>query len=70
MCNFFYEAEKRNLDAQITMVVHDELIVECAEEQADEVAKLLEKSMINGFSHFFKTVPMKADCEIGDCWNH
>lgn len=70
MCNFFYALEERGYDAKLIMFVHDELIVECKEEQAEEVAKLLEESMIKGFSDFYKKIPMVADAEIGDCWEH
>lgn len=70
MCIFFYSLEETEYEAKLTMFVHDEIIVECKEEHAEEVAKLLERSMIKGFSDFYKKIPMVAEAEIGDCWEH
>lgn len=70
LCNFFYEIEQKGYDAHLLMIVHDELVCEVKEEQAEEVAKLLEKSMIKGFTDFFKRVPMKADACIDSYWHH
>lgn len=70
MCNFFYALEEKGYDAKLVMFVHDELLVQAREDQAEEVAKLLEESMIKGFSDFFKRIPMVAEAEIGDCWEH
>ena len=70
MCNFFYALEEMGYDAKLIMFVHDELIVECKKEQAKEVAKLLEESMIKGFSDFYRKIPMVAEAEIGNCWEH
>lgn len=70
MCNFFYALEEKGYDAKLIMFVHDELLVDCKEEQAKEVAELLEESMIKGFSDFFKRIPMVADTSISNCWDH
>lgn len=70
LCNLFYTLEKTDYDVKLLMFVHDELIMEVKEEHAEKVAKILEQSMINGFSDFFKKVPMKVDCSISDCWDH
>ena len=70
LCNFFYAVEQKGYDAHLQMIVHDEIVVEVKEEQAEEVALLLEKSMIKGFTDFFKKVPMKADACIDSSWHH
>lgn len=70
LCSFFYECENKGLDVRVLMIIHDEIVCEVKEDQAEEVAKLLEKSMIKGFSDFFKAIPMKADCVIDTCWKH
>ncbi len=66
---YVYNAIKdAGYDARILMVVHDEIVVEAREDQAEAVAKLLESNMIKGFSHFFKRIPMKVDVNISDTW--
>ncbi len=66
---YVYNAIKdAGYDARILMVVHDEIVVEAREDQAEAVAKLLESNMIKGFSHFFKKIPMKVDVNISNTW--
>jgi DNA polymerase-1 len=66
---FVYEALRAGgYDATILMVVHDELVVEVREDQAKEVAKIVEREMVRGFSHFFKAIPMCVDAHIGPTW--
>ena len=57
-------------DARIINVVHDEVLVECTDEVAQEVAKIVEEEMIKAFKVFAPSVPMEADAHIGDCWIH
>lgn len=59
---------KRGLDAQLIMVIHDEFVVECAEDQAEEVASIVEECMIKGFTDLYTTIPMRVDAHIGDVW--
>jgi len=70
LCNFFYDLEKGGYDAQLLMIVHDEIVCQVREDQAEEVAKLLESSMVKGFTDFFKTVPMEADACVDSYWHH
>jgi len=55
-------------DARLLLTVHDEIIVEVREDQAEDVAKIVEKSMCDGFDKFFSVVKMKADADISDHW--
>lgn len=55
-------------DATINMVVHDEIVVEVREDQAETVARIVEQSMIDGFAFFFKKIPMIVDAHISDEW--
>jgi DNA polymerase-1 len=59
---------REGLDARILLVVHDELVVEVREDQADVVAKIVEEEMIRAFAHFFKNIPMSVDAHIGSTW--
>lgn len=66
---FLYERLNREgYDATILMVVHDEFVVEVKEDQAEEVARIVEEEMVRGFTHFFKTIPMVVDAHIGSTW--
>ena len=56
-------AEK--LRARLVLQVHDELIVECPEAEAEQVAKLLEKEMEN-VVHL--SVPLTAEAHWGQNW--
>ena len=64
------EIKARKLDAKIVNCVHDEILVECAVGIADEVAKLVEEKMVEGFNYYCSDVPMKVKPEIGTHWIH
>lgn len=55
-------------DARLLLTVHDEIIVEVREDQAQEVKSVVERSIIDGFGEFFKLVPMSTEALVGDCW--
>ena len=52
-------------EAKLVLQVHDELIVECAEEEARSVAKLLEEEMERVVS---LSVPLTAEAHWGGNW--
>lgn len=58
----------KNYDARLLLSVHDEIIVECREDQVEEVKPIVENSVIDGFAEFFSLVKMKADAKVGNCW--
>ena len=61
-----YDAlEKANLGAKLILQIHDELIVECPEENAREVRDLLKAEMENAVK---LNVPLIADANIGKTW--
>ena len=57
------KAEK--LQARLILQVHDELIVECPEAEAEHVRKLLEEEMENAVQ---LSVPLIAEAHIGHSW--
>ena len=59
----------KSYDARILMCVHDEIVMECKAERAEEGARDLEDAMLRGFTHFFKKIPMKVEAIISDCWS-
>ena len=53
------------LKARLILQVHDELIVECPEEETEEVKKLLTREMERVVAY---AVPMRADSAAGKSW--
>ena len=53
------------LAARLVLQVHDELIVECPEGEAEEVAALLQREM-EGVAQL--SVPLTADAKAGKTW--
>jgi DNA polymerase I-like protein with 3'-5' exonuclease and polymerase domains len=62
-----YEALKP-IDARIVNCVHDEIVIEVAEAQADECAAILDREMIAAAREFIRSVPVTVDIAIGDAW--
>ena len=52
-------------DADIVLQIHDELLVEVREDEADKVKELVEKSMREAVS---LKVPLEVDAHIGKTW--
>ena len=66
MINVEKALSEADLDAKMIMQVHDELIVEVVESQAEQVAKLLEKEMMTAAD---LDVPLIVEAGIGDSWD-
>ena len=56
---------REGLGAKLLMQVHDELLVECAAGEAEQVAKTLKREMENAVE---LDVPLVAETGIGDNW--
>lgn len=65
MVRVFERLKKEGLRSRLILQVHDELIVESPDDEAEKVAALLTEEMENAVS--FK-VKMPADSNIGDNW--
>lgn len=65
MINVFNKLKDENLDADLVLQVHDELILECKVEQKDVVAKLLKENMENAISML---VPLKVETSEASNW--
>jgi len=50
--------------------VHDEVVVEVREDQAQEVRDMVEKQMIRAAKVLLKKVPVKVDAKVSDVWEH
>lgn len=53
---------------KICNAVHDEMVIECPEELAEESKLALEKAMLDGGHKYLKKLNIKADAEIGQSW--
>ena len=65
MVNVHRRLREEKLQARLILQVHDELIVECPESEAETVQKLLAEEMENAV-HL--SVPLTADAHIGHSW--
>lgn len=65
MINVFNKLKEKNLDAEIVLQVHDELILECNINQKDEVEKLLIENMENAVK---MDVPLKVETSEALNW--
>lgn len=51
-------------------VVHDEIIMECPEDMADEVAAIVKTAMENAGAMFYTRVPLTATPLVAKVWEH
>ena len=65
MVNVDRRLKAEKLQARLILQVHDELIVECPEAEAEHVRKLLEEEMENAVQ---LSVPLIAEAHIGHSW--
>lgn len=52
----------------VVNVVHDEIVLEVPEKEADSAVKILQESMIEGMRRLIADVPIEADVKISDHW--
>ena len=57
--------KSEGLKARLILQVHDELIVECPEEETEQVRALLTREMENVVSY---AVPLRAEAGAGKNW--
>jgi hypothetical protein len=56
-------------DARTVNTVHDEIVVEAREDQAEEVKYLVEEAMLDAGKAILKEVPIVADAAVADYWS-
>ena len=62
-------ADKLPDEAHLVATIHDELIVECPVEMADEVCRLTEEVMKKAMSDVFRAeVPVEVEAKVCECW--
>ena len=65
MIEAFKRLKESGLQAKLVLQVHDELIVECPAEEAEQVSKILEESM-SGVAEL--SVPLQVEVKTGLNW--
>jgi DNA polymerase I-like protein with 3'-5' exonuclease and polymerase domains len=58
----------KKLNGHIIATVHDEILLEVAEEKAEEAARLLKEIMERAGAYYLKQVPVVAETTIADSW--
>ena len=61
MVNIFRDERLKAMDAHLIITVHDEVLVECPKQYADEVEKILPEIMVKTAADVGIDVPMKCD---------
>ena len=56
------------LGARPVNLVHDEIIIECRKDAADEMLSILEDCMVRGMERYLKKVPVLVESIIADSW--
>jgi len=62
------ELKHKNMQARLVNLVHDEVVVECKEEEAQEIKNLLEKAMKHAGRIVLKEVPVEVEVVIKERW--
>lgn len=62
--------EKEHVDGAITHTVHDEIVCEVREDQAEDWAQVQSAEMVRAAELFIKKVPVKSVPFVGDVWEH
>ena len=60
---------ERQINAQLVNTVHDEIVVECAEEIAEETQEIVESIMRAAGGYYVKSIPVDVESAIADCWS-
>ncbi|MDQ7055529.1 MAG: DNA polymerase [Persephonella sp.] len=68
MAVVFFGKLKKDVDAGIVNLVHDEIVVETSEADAQKVKDILSESMLRAGKIILKKVPVKFEAEIVDTW--
>lgn len=55
-------------DTKIVAVIHDEIVLECSEDKAEEIAILLKETMEEAGAEYMKDVPIIAEANVADSW--
>jgi DNA polymerase I-like protein with 3'-5' exonuclease and polymerase domains len=60
--------ELNDTSARVVNIIHDEVVVEADADEAEGIAKKVERAMVAAAQEYVKTVPVKVETEIADEW--
>ena len=66
MANLFLILEPRGI--KLVNCIHDELVFECKEEEAEEIGQIIKAEMESAGSLFLKDLPCLVEVTIADFW--
>jgi DNA polymerase-1 len=69
MALIFLREKLKGYDARIVNTVHDEIVVEVVESEAETVCKIVEAEMIRAGKEVLKDVPVLVDAKVGNYWS-
>lgn len=70
LVGIYHALREGHYDAFPIHTVHDEIVVEVREDQAEAVRALVEKEMIRAGEKLLKKVPVRVDAKIASAWEH
>lgn len=59
----------RGTSAKLVNIVHDEIIVECDQDEVETARAALEKAMVSAGEAFIRSVPVKVDSRVAQAWS-
>ena len=60
--------ELRDTSARIVNIIHDEIVVEVDEREANDIAQKVERTMCVAAEEYLKTVPVKVESQVASEW--
>jgi DNA polymerase I-like protein with 3'-5' exonuclease and polymerase domains len=57
-------------NVKLCAIVHDEILLECDEADAEQVAQILEETMNEAIQKYITVIPAYSECKISDHWYH
>ena len=60
--------ELRETSAQIVNIIHDEIVVEVDDDEAEDVAQRVEHAMVAAGEEYLQTVPVKVESQVACEW--
>lgn len=65
---YYIREELRDLDARLINSIHDEFVVECAEDIAGEVSERTKRAMVRAGEKLLKKVPVEVEVAVSREW--
>ncbi|MDD4804701.1 MAG: DNA polymerase [Candidatus Pacebacteria bacterium] len=57
-------------NVKLCAIIHDEILLECDEEDADQVSQILEETMNEAIQKYITVIPAYSECKKSDHWEH